>query len=362
MKKIIPVLFLLVLLTLFSGCAKNNVKDTSQDNTAIPDTASAGSTVPVSAPELNIADYFPMSINTKYVYEGKGNEYASFSVYNDYVSEGKVQQRVDNGGTAAARVIGLKDGSLTRILYREEAYYRENLLDVAGSDEEILLMEPIKKGTQWKVKDSIRIITDTEADITTPSGKYKAIEVTTEGKNDKVIEYYAKNVGLIKTVFTSGDLEVTSSLGKIEKDHALVQRVRFYYPGIEDGKLYFETRDVSFKTNDITKQVLEKAYKDIANAKIGNTFTTNTKINSLYLNKDGMVYLDLNNAFQNDINAGAEFEKQILQCIANTFGHYYNSDKVILTIDNKPYNSGHIAMKKGEYIKVNDDNAVEFKL
>lgn len=65
-----------------------------------------------------------------------------------------------------------------------------------------------------------------------------------------------------------------------------------------------------------------------------------------------MVYIDLNKAFVTEMNAGSRYESMILQSIANTFGHYYNSDKVVLTIENKLYESGHVAMKKGEYLKV----------
>jgi len=59
------------------------------------------------------------------------------------------------------------------------------------------------------------------------------------------------------------------------------------------------------------------------------------------------------------MNAGASYEKMILQSIVNTVGQYCNSEKVILTIDSKLYESGHIAYKKGEYIKVNYEGVVE---
>ena len=49
---------------------------------------------------LKIEDYYPMKENTRYVYEGTGNEYAPYNVMIDYVKESKVQQRIDNGGTS----------------------------------------------------------------------------------------------------------------------------------------------------------------------------------------------------------------------------------------------------------------------
>ena len=45
------------------------------------------------------------------------------------------------------------------------------------------------------------------------------------------------------------------------------------------------------------------------------------------------------------MNAGAGGENLILQSIVNTFGNYYG-EKVYLTVDNKPYESGHIVLEK----------------
>lgn len=311
---------------------------------------------------LKVEDYYPANENTHYVYEGKGNEYASYDVYVDYAADGKIQQRVDNGGTVMANVMEIKDGKLTRVFARGEAYYRENFLNSREGEEEILLMEPLEKGTTWTLKDSrVRTITGTDVNIDTPSGSYKAIEVTTEGPYDKTIAYYAKDVGLVKSVFISDDTEVTSTLEKIEKDVSLIQRISFYYPNINDNKIYYREKEISFRTNDVTRKVLEEAYKESAPEGTGKVFSTNTKINSLYLNKDGMVYIDLSREFLSEMNAGAGYESMILDSIANTFGRYYNSQKVILTIDGGLYESGHIALQKGDYLKVNYEDAVEIK-
>ncbi|PRR79818.1 GerMN domain-containing protein [Clostridium vincentii] len=349
MKKGIVLFSLVLLLAFLFGCTnfdndKNSGNDSNSDNEE-------------SAQEfLEIKDYYPMKENIKYVYEGKGNEYASYNVYIDYTSEGKVQQRVDNGGTVMAKVVELKDGKITRLLSRGEAYYRENLLETKGDEDEVLLMEPLTEGTTWKIKDSrVRTITDTSVDITTPWGSYKAIEVVTEGSNDKTIDYYAKDVGLVKSVFTSGETEVTSSLSKIEENVSLTQKISFFYPNVNDDKIYYKDKDISFKTNDITRQVLASAYEELADSSLGKVFSANTEINSLYLNKDNMVYIDLNKDFVTEMNAGSGYESMILQSIANTFGKYYNSEKIILTIDNNLYESGHRVMEKGQYIEVKYD-------
>lgn len=387
MKKAVLLFSFILLLFILAGCTgrpadkngnndatnTNNGTDVSTDTDISTDTSKdagtdtensdsdTGSNEDSAPQDLSVKDYFPIRENVKYEYEGSGNEYASYTMQIDYTSKDRVQQRIDNGGTVTVKVIEVKDGKVTRLLSKGETYHRENLLKVKG-EEEVLLMEPLKKGTTWKLADSrTRTINDVSASVTTPSGSYDAIEVVTEGDKDKTIDYYAKDVGLVKSVFISGDTEISSSLSKIEENVPLVQTIRFYYPNINDEIIYYKEKEVTFQTNDITKVVLASVYKEGVDANLGKVFSDHTQINSLYLNKDGMVYIDLNQAFLTEMNAGSGYEAMILQCIANTFGNYYNAEKMILTIDNKLYESGHIAMQKGQYLKVNNDNTVAVK-
>ncbi|MCB2293692.1 GerMN domain-containing protein [Clostridium algoriphilum] len=71
-------------------------------------------------------------------------------------------------------------------------------------------------------------------------------------------------------------------------------------------------------------------------------------IKSLYLNKDNMVYVDFSKEFTQEMNAGSGYESQILQCITNTLGDYYMVKKDYITVECKPYSSGHILMENDE--------------
>ncbi len=300
-----------------------------------------------------IADYFPIQDNMKYVYEGKGNEFAGFEVYVDYTSKDKIQHRVENGGTVTARVYEIKDGKLIRVLSKGEVYYRENMLQQREDPEEVLLMEPLEKGTTWTLKDGRqRTITGISAEVETSMGSFTSIEVITEGSDDTTIDYYAKGIGLVKTIFQSSGMEVSSTLYSIEEDAARTQMIQFYYPDMNDSKIYYEEKEVSYRTNDDTGKLLEDAYKGTVNESLGVVLTTDAAIKSLTLDEENRVRLDLNAAFSSDMNAGSEYEVMILQCIANTFGNYYNSEKVILTVEGKPYESGHIKMEEGQSIPV----------
>ena len=168
------------------------------------------------------------------------------------------------------------------------------------------------------------------------------------------MDYYVKDIGLVKTISKSEGMEVSSSLSKIEENARVVQTTPFFYPNIDDDRLYYTNKAFYFHTNDITKNALEKAYKEnVPSSKnLNPVFSKNTKINSLYLNNDGNLYLDLNQAFLTEMNAGSGIEAMILQSIVNTFGYYYGVEKVYLTIENEPYSSGHFSMDKGELFHV----------
>jgi spore germination protein GerM len=344
-----------------SGCNKSIINNPPKDTENIQD--------PISNDDegkdeitYKIKDYYPFKPNTKYIYEGNGMEYASYTTFVDYVKDNRIQLRVDNGGTVVSKVIENKDGQLQVIQSKGEVYYRENLTSKEGTINEILLKEPLVKGTSWTLPDGKkRYISNTDIEVTTPLGTYKTIEITTEGKDYKNIDYYALNIGLVKTVYSSNDSTVTSSLSKIEENLPFVQNIKFYYPNIAEDKMYFAYKNISFNTNNITKSKFEKTFKESLGNNIESLLGPNVKINSLYLNKDNVVYVDFSKEFTTQMNAGSGYELMILQCITNTLGEYYGVNKVYITIENKPYSSGHILMKKGEPFIVNTENSIQYK-
>lgn len=314
--------------------------------------------IPDATPTSVASDYFPIIDNSHYVYQGAGNEYASYDVYIDYSDQNTLQQRINNGGTELIRVIKITTDAITKTYQQGEAYARANMMKKTNADE-ILLKGPITVGTSWSIGGgATREITNGAVALTTPSGTYTAIEVTTTNGTDVTKDYYVKDIGLVKSVSTGTDYEVSSTLGKIETDKAFVQAVKFYYPNVNDDKLYYQTKSISFKTNDITRIVFQNAYKEVP-ANVAKVFSNNTKINWYYLNQDGMTYIDLNRAFITEMNAGSGYEGMILQCVANTFGGYFSTAKVVLTIDGGLYESGHFAFGRFEYLDVDFSNSFD---
>jgi hypothetical protein len=371
MKKVTLIIGLVVTMLFLTACknGKNdtNTGDTNKEQTPTPEVTVSPTATPTEGTDntkepttlLTIADYFTFNDNTEYVYEGEGNEYASYVVYTDYIKDDSIQLRENNGGTELVKVLQYDNGELTQVLSRGEAYYRENLIGKTEGEAEILLKEPLKKGTEWTIPGNLkRYISNVDVALTTPLGTYKALEVTTEEEGGKTIEYYAPKVGLVKTVYNSNDLEVTSTLSKINENTPFKQSISVYYPTV-DEEIRVENKELAFNTNDITRTKLEEVAKQITKENYRPLISTNTKINSLYLSKDNIVNADFSKELVTEMNAGAGFEALILQSITNTLGDYYGVKEVYITIDGKPYESGHILLKKGETFKVNNDKVVQ---
>ncbi|NLV57664.1 MAG: GerMN domain-containing protein [Clostridiales bacterium] len=363
MRKIMmPVLWLLAAAVL-TGCAAavNPGAAATPTATGTPTpTVSAAQSTATPTPAATVADYYPVRENTRYVYEGMGNEYASFTVYTEYASQDRMQQRVDNGGTVTARVIRRENGSVTRVLSSPEAYVRENLLDAPETEREVLLMEPLQAGTTWQVRDGVtRTITDMAVEVATPSGNYQALEVVTEGPGYKITDYYARDVGLVRTVYLAGEAEIFSTLSQIDPDVPLLQSTRFHYPGTQGDQVFYRRKELRFFTNDSATAMYEAACKEEPGGSARPLFSPGTKINRLTRAEDGTVLLDLNAAFLTEMNAGSSYEATILRCLAATFGQLYQSERLRLTIDGQPYRSGHIALGEGETLPVEYDLGME---
>ncbi len=90
----------------------------------------------------------------KYNYEGEGNEFAYYTATIDYVSENRVQQRTNNGGTETIKVFECMNVKISVTYSKSEIFYREDFLNKNTKNTEILLMEPLISGTTWTLDDS----------------------------------------------------------------------------------------------------------------------------------------------------------------------------------------------------------------
>ena len=312
--------------------------------------------------DLTVEDLFPFEADVYKAYEGEGNEYAWYDQYVDFIDGDRIQLRENNGGTEMVRVLEKKDGVLREVLVVPETYFKENFLSKESNVDRILLQEPFTLGATWINDNETSTISSLEKEVVTPYGTFTALEVTREVSNGEGeytnIDYYAEGMGLVKTINIGDGYEITSSLEKMETGVPHKEVVNFYYPNANDERIFLYRKELSFTTNDIPRIKILDAYKELPK-EAAPVLSENTEVNYLYLNQDGMVYVDLSEEFINEMNAGAGYESLILQSLANTFGDYYGADKVILTIEGETYESGHIALREFEPLEVNYDSIVD---
>ena len=58
---------------------------------------------------------------------------------------------------------------------------------------------------------------------------------------------------------------------------------------------------------------------------------------------------------------GSALETEILKSIVNTMGKFYDVENVFISIDGKPYESGHYSLKEKESFKVDTEGIEEIK-
>lgn len=310
-----------------------------------------------------LQDYYPFVENTLYIYGGEGNEFAEKQVFFDYIRGNRAQLRVMNPGTTLAQVIEIEGGEIRRAISREEHYHFEDITTDTEENKEVLLKEPLEKGTSWKLPDGMeRSITGTDVEVKTPAGTYKALEVVTiMGENTKQLDYYVANVGHVKSVFQSKDFEVITELERIVKNQPLEHSMTLFFPDlIQEQQIYVE-RNVPIQTNEDIKKVFETQLKNPPNKDIMAPLSQNTIINEIQRDEnEDLVMVDFSKELIEEMNIGAYGEGQILDAIVNTFGTNYNVRKVRIRIEGKNYQSGHFQIGEGEYFTVNTENAKRY--
>ena len=358
-------LFIIIIgMFLFSSCAKK------QDTVKTPPAPDGQTKEQVNnpgtpQPDLKVADYFPFVKDTHMKYKGTGMEFAELDTYVDYIRGNLIQLKEINPGTTVASVYEIGNGELKRVYNRGESYYRMDFTSLR-KDEEVLIKEPIKTGTEWSLKNGgKRSITGIDKDVTTPLGSYKALEVTTVYPDSKTQDYYVKGVGHIKRVFTasaSPENKIVTELEKIEKDVPFKFQMAVYFPDYEKERIVFVWRNIEILTDQDMKYKFQKELKTIPEgSSLTKVLTPGVQVLSASVDEaKSTAAIDFSSHLVSEMNAGSGLEGLILNSIVNTFGSYYQVNKVIITLEGKPYSSGHILMKPGEAFTVNTQKAVEY--
>ena len=316
---------------------------------------------PVNNPEntekQTVKDFFPFKRDTLYEYVGIGDEFASQRTYIEFLSDDRAQMKISNTGMDIIKILEYKDGEICEVYTEGEFSYIENKLDIEEKETSVVLKEPLQVGTSWSISNGRkRSITATDVEIDLPYGKLSALEVTTELEDErKQLDYYSKNLGHVASIYKDGDFEVKTLLNKIHRG-PISYKSRFYYP-LNDGRgMIYKDREIEFKTNGNIEKAIELAMKNPENETLIPLMSEDAKIKGIKMDRsNNILKVDFDKQFLKDnMQMGSFLEQEIVQSIVNTLGDLYETNKVFISVEGKPYESGHMLLKEGEYFETID--------
>jgi hypothetical protein len=169
--------------------------------------------------EPRVQDFFPKNPMKKY-FSG-GFENAGFTETIDKLAGDKVQVKWLNTGTGFASVYELKEEDIRRIFRTEEndGKFKDDYIGTTeDNSNDIILKAPLVVGTKWTNDGEGKYeITGVNVKAQTPAGTFYTVEVTyTKGEFVKA-DYYAKDLGLVKSsIILKDDLRMDDLLIKVE--------------------------------------------------------------------------------------------------------------------------------------------------
>jgi len=338
LKKIFLVITTILVLSLFfAGCTTKKNQSTVDEMTK---------------EEIKVTDYFPVSENLYWEYEGIGNEFAGGRVDVEFIEGNRVQFSHDNGGTVVAEVFEVSNEGVKVINSIEESYYRINYLAEEPTYEEYYLKSPLKEKVSWQDGSIVWTIESLNEKVEVPAGKFICIKVVGKSKDFVLERYFAKGVGLVKQRFVSDNMTVEDNLSKFgdaEKDNCLpAKELTIYYPSENADKMLEDRVVEKFKTGETLAERITEILKD----EKYRVLSKNTQLLDIK-REESVLRLNFSKELITEMNAGSGYEALLIDSIVNTYGYNFGVEGVILNAEGKGYESGHFVFGKDEVLKVN---------
>lgn len=286
--------------------------------------------------------YFPPKSNSIYIYTSLNNNFLKFKRYTEYQSENKVQIRFDNNITDIINVYEYTDTGVKVSVYKENIHYRQNLLDISNNINDYLIKEPIVKDNKWTLSDgSIRCITNTNMTIKTKFNLFNSVIeiVTISNKNkDFYIDYYAKDIGLVKSIYSNDKTGILyCELEDVLDNTPYCKNFKIYYPDKNLNTIWYSNRNLEFYTNEDSNLKFSKELETPPKGLIP-LINRNTLINEMrYDFNKNISYIDFSIDILNILKCNSIYSNLFINCIYNTFRNYFNTNNLYITINNIPY-------------------------
>lgn len=317
----------------------------------------------------NIESYLPAQEDTLFVYDVEAEEGLEVTRYFQFIDEGTAQLATQGYENVNVSILEYREDAIVEVFEREETFFKENFLETgfpSDTEEQAILQLPIEEGNTWEgIEGSEFEITGVDVPVETTSGTYDAVEVTETQDETTSVYYYAEDVGIVgfSTTPVNEEGELAQSLAEIQENVAETIDVNVYTLDEEAMGLVSESVTLELFTNDPQREALTEVLQGNTDAEHIQSiplFTENAEFNSLYVDAEGIIHADLNQAFVDEMNVGSGTESLMLQGLVNTLYDLYldpqlPTEGVLLTIEGEPYESGHVAMEEGELWEVDYD-------
>lgn len=174
--------------------------------------------------------------------------------------------------------------------------------------------------------------------------------------NTPITESSDKENDKVSTPSESND---SSSINN--ENEILTESANIYYYDVVNDKIVYLSKTIEIKNKEVATALVNELKKS-PTEDISPVISSNITLKSATLDKaSDTIKLDFSSNFVIEQNLGAGTESSTLKAICNTFGDYFNVSKVIITLDGKPYSSGHIIKAEGEAFDVDLNNSTELK-
>ena len=184
----------------------------------------------------------------------------------------------------------------------------------------------------------------------------KTISENDNVDNTPIAESSDKENDKVSTPSENNDSSSTDN-----KNEILTESANIYYYDVVNDKIVYLSKTIEIKNKEIATALVNELKKS-PTEDISPVINSNITLKSANLdNNSNTIKLDFSSNFVTEQNLGAGTESGTLTAICNTFGDYFNVSKVIITLDGKPYSSGHIIKAEGEAFDVDLNNSTELK-
>ncbi len=303
-----------------------------------------------------VADYFPFEADTLYTYEANASSgLGPTAIFNTYLEGNRAQRCISRDGFYATEMIERTKDQATLVFGDSQHAFYDNILAAEPTMELVLLKGPLKLGQTWQAaEDQTSEITSVDTTISTPAGDFTTIEVTTTFESGSVEKYYyAKDIGLVQSVFTASIGEVVTTLSSIQKDQTMEAKLNVELANVTINAQEPTPTTLALPTNPDLPKLIEGSLKQVPSDDYLPLISEDTIIKSITIDwPSSLATVDLSKHYVKDVNVGDGIQRLLLQCLVDTIGKFYDVQRVMVTIEGKPFENGSISLKDGEGLPV----------